>query len=300
MSLQAIEAGNKIISTISNKGGVGKTLFSIELANNLGKIGKKVLLIDTDINTGDIAIKLGIRSVRTLLDFFEKQVNDLDSLVRFEYHFRLIPGAGGNFKFANINYAQKMRFIRAFRRIAHNYDFTILDLGAGIDRTTLDFALIADYPIIITTPEDVQSGYGCAKAAAERLANLNGKMKNLHPGSAHSDEFSPYFVFNKSEKSIAQGIYNGIRRAVEVTQSQYDIAIKPEYLGSVSRDYRLVKRTYIAQHRPISEVYPNSEMGREYCHIAQHFINDEYREKADNNRRFNWLFKLFSENEEPN
>ncbi len=52
----------KIISTISNKGGVGKTVFAIELANYLGRGGRKVLLIDTDLNTGDISIKLGLRT----------------------------------------------------------------------------------------------------------------------------------------------------------------------------------------------------------------------------------------------
>ena len=61
----------KIISIISNKGGVGKTLFAIEVANILGTMGNDVLLIDTDINTGDISIKLDLRVKRTLLDFFE-------------------------------------------------------------------------------------------------------------------------------------------------------------------------------------------------------------------------------------
>jgi len=300
LSHLAVEPVSKIISTISNKGGVGKTLFSIEMANILGKMGKKVLLIDTDINTGDIAVKLGIRSPKTLLDFFEKQVNELESLVRPEYHFNLIPGAGGNFKFANINYAQKMRFIRAFKKIAQKYDYTILDLGAGIDRTTLDFALIADYPIIITTPEDIQSGYGCAKAAAERLIGLNGRLKVLDPDGNRVEEFAPYFVFNKSDKNIAHGIYNGIRRAVEVTRSKYNIGIKPEYLGSVSIDYRLVKRTYVSQHKPISEMYPNSDLGREYRQIAEHFINALYQPQPVKERRLNWLFRIFKDNEELN
>ncbi|NQU29011.1 MAG: AAA family ATPase [Candidatus Marinimicrobia bacterium] len=71
----------KIISIISNKGGVGKTLFAIEVANFLGLMGKEVLLIDTDINTGDVSIKLDLRTGKTLLDFFEKNESYLDNLI---------------------------------------------------------------------------------------------------------------------------------------------------------------------------------------------------------------------------
>ena len=40
-----------------------------------------------------------------------------------------------------------MKFIKAFKKISKEYDYTILALGAGIERTTLDFGLSANYPI---------------------------------------------------------------------------------------------------------------------------------------------------------
>ncbi len=259
----------KIISIISNKGGVGKTLFSIETANILGKLGNDVLLIDTDINTGDISVKLDLRPHQTLLDFFEKNEDDLENLIISQPNIDLIPGSGGNFKFANLNYFQKMKFIRAFKTISKEYDYTILDLGAGIERTTLDFGLTADISIIITTPEDIQSGYGCAKAAAVRLQELDERLKNKDPEFEVRDRFEPYFVFNKSSDQMAENIYNGIKRATDITRDRDGVFIYPRLLGAIPEDYRLASKSYMRQHTPISELYPNSRIGIAYREIAK-------------------------------
>jgi len=216
-----------IISSISNKGGVGKTIFSIEMANLLGKMGKKVLLIDTDMNTGDISIKLALKNNFTLLDFFEKKEKNLNRIVKRFNNSDLIPGEGGNFKFANINYAQKVKFIKAFKEISRHYDYTILDLCAGIERVTLDFALTADYMAIITTPEDIQTAYGCAKAAAERMSELENRLSDRGMSNQKTKHLSPFFVFNKSEKERAYNIFTGVRKAAALTQSQNEIEIKP-------------------------------------------------------------------------
>ncbi len=265
----------KIISTISNKGGVGKTISSIEMANLLGKARKKVLLIDTDLNTGDISIKLKLRNDLTLLDFFEKKEKSLTGLIKRIHHFDLIPGAGGNFKFANINYVQKLKFIRAFKEVSQNYDYTILDLGAGIDRVTLDFALSADYTTIVTTPEDIQTGYGCAKAVAERLNENEIRLSEKSRDHVRIHQFAPFFIFNKSKQNVANSIFSGVRRAAEVTRSNDGVQIKPRFLGNVPADYKLVGRSYSEYHTPISEAYPTSEMAKCYKEIAEFFLGLE-------------------------
>ncbi|KAA3617600.1 MAG: MinD/ParA family protein [Calditrichaeota bacterium] len=275
----------KIISTISNKGGVGKTISSIEIANILGKARKKVLLIDTDMNTGDISIKLKLRNEVTLLEFFEKKETDLSNLIKHIHNFDLIPGAGGNFKFANINYLQKLKFIKAFKEISENYDYTILDLGAGIDRVTLDFALTADYTTIVTTPEDIQTGYGCAKAAAERLNENEKRLSSKNRDYIRVHQFSPFFIFNKAKKNQASNIFSGVRRAAEVSKSKDDIRLKPRFLGSVPPDYKLVGRSYSEYHTPISEAYPTSEMAKSYKEIAHFFLS------LDNNNGFHHIHK---------
>jgi Mrp family chromosome partitioning ATPase len=150
-SLQRKE-GAFSISIISNKGGVGKTHLSINLAYALADTGAKALLIDADLGNPDISNKLGIFPQYHLLDFLEKDHKMQDLIFSTKFHFDLIGGTFGEFKLANLNHAQKMKFIKHFKKISKEYDFVVFDLGAGISRTVLDFALAANRIVIITTP----------------------------------------------------------------------------------------------------------------------------------------------------
>ena len=55
------------------------------------------------------------------------------------------------------------------------YDIVLLDLGAGISRDVIDFSLLADESVIITTPKDFISGYAAGKAAFSRFIEIQSK-----------------------------------------------------------------------------------------------------------------------------
>ena len=56
----------RMIVVASGKGGVGKTWFSISLAQALARRGRRVLLADADLGLANIDVQLGIQPERDL------------------------------------------------------------------------------------------------------------------------------------------------------------------------------------------------------------------------------------------
>lgn len=144
-----------LISVASGKGGVGKSVVSANLAVALAKTGRSVLLADLDVGGADAHILFGqLNPPLTLTDFLSKRVNRLDEValpVTSHPNLRLIAGTGETLATANMAYARKKRLMNHFQRL--DADVVVIDIGAGTSYHALDFFLMADVHLAVTTPE---------------------------------------------------------------------------------------------------------------------------------------------------
>ena len=134
----------RIIPVASGKGGVGKSLFSVNLAIALAEAGNRVLLADLDLGASNAHTVLGLRAVpKGIGCFFSDSDASIDNLILdTEYsNLRFLPGEGEMPGLANIRTSQKNRLIRQLRK--QEADYLILDLGAGTSMTTVDFFLLS-------------------------------------------------------------------------------------------------------------------------------------------------------------
>jgi flagellar biosynthesis protein FlhG len=265
------------ISVISNKGGVGKTHLSINMAYCLAKKGAKVLLIDADLGNADVSNKLGIFPKCHLMDFMENRKKMDELLFRTAYGFDLIASSYGEFKLANLYYAQKVKFINHFRKISQRYEFAIFDLGAGISRMVMDFALAADHTIIVTTPQDFISGYACTKAGFSRFKEIEDRLEEKLSIYEPQLIFSPMIVINQVS-NLRQGfkLFATLTKAAneKINSREGKFRIKVEYLGAIPYE-RVAVRNAELKKKPLLAAAPRVKAARSIQHMSTRFFRPE-------------------------
>lgn len=160
-----------IISVGGAKGGIGKSIFVANLGVYLSSKGFRTVVIDLDLGGANLHLYLGNRALLTksVNDFLKRKVATLQEImIESSYGPMLIGGDSSELGSSNIEFTKKLRLIKAVRNI--EADYIIIDLGGDTSFNTIDFLLLADYAIVLTTPESASyiGSYHFIKAALYR------------------------------------------------------------------------------------------------------------------------------------
>jgi len=167
-AMKKSRAGN-IISISSGKGGVGKTWCAISLCHSLARDGAKVLLFDGDLGLANIDVQLGLMPRHDLSSVFSGQRSLQGAITQFEEGgFDIIAGQSGSTALAAISARRLAELCEHLHELADAYDFVVMDLGAGIDRTVQTLMSGADRNIVLTTeePTSLTDAYATIKLMA--------------------------------------------------------------------------------------------------------------------------------------
>jgi flagellar biosynthesis protein FlhG len=144
---------NNILAIVGPKGGVGKTTISANLAIALSKMGKTVTAVDLDFGAANLHTIFGLKEPKyTLNDFILNKVKKLSNIVLDTSLSNLRIACGGDIPgIANLHYQKKLKLIRNLSDLES--DLVLLDLAAGSSTNVVDFLIIAQNGLLITTPE---------------------------------------------------------------------------------------------------------------------------------------------------
>jgi flagellar biosynthesis protein FlhG len=170
--------GPIIIPVASGKGGVGKTLISVNLAYALANLGKKVTLLDLDFGGANIHTCMGYSVAPDGIGNFLNQRNSKLQdyiLSTGNRNLSFISGDAEMVGIANITAAQKKKLISQIFHL--DADYVILDLGAGSSYNTVDFFILSTCGILVVMPEltSILNAYSLLKTAVFRRLFLEFK-----------------------------------------------------------------------------------------------------------------------------
>lgn len=163
---------SRIISVGGGKGGVGKSIVSLNLAATMAQLGKRVVLADMDLGAANQHLLLGItRPKAGLQALLDKTADDPDEVLTPTAlkNLYLLAGTSAVLGAANIGRSQKQRLVRKLRSL--RADVVIVDVGAGVGYNTLDFFDLGSQKILVTTPQvtAIHDAYSFLKGAILRV-----------------------------------------------------------------------------------------------------------------------------------
>lgn len=167
----------KIFAIANQKGGVGKTTTSVNLAAALAKLSQRVLLIDLDPQ-GNATMGSGIdkrAATRTVYQVLIGLADIRESRVRAEAGgFDVLPAnrelAGAEIELVDFD-ERETRLKEAIAAVNDEYDFVLIDAPPALSLLTLN-GLCAAHGVIIPMQ--------CEYYALEGLSDLVATIKKVH------------------------------------------------------------------------------------------------------------------------
>ncbi len=231
--------GKNIMAVAAGKGGVGKTWFAITLTHALARRGQHALLFDGDLGLANVDIQLGLMPKHDLGSVVAGRLTLNQAMMHYDAGgFDVVAGRSGSGSLANIPLSRLQTLTEDLRITADGYDKTVLDLGAGVEKSIRSLAKCAGTILVITTdePTALTDAYAFIKISAVEAAGVD------------------ILIVVNAANSTREGerTYNTLLKAC-----QGFLKISPPLAGVIRRDTRV--REAIRNQTPILTRHPNAE-----------------------------------------
>jgi chromosome partitioning protein len=171
----------KVLAIANQKGGVGKTTTSVNLAASLKFTRKNVLLIDLDPQ-GNATMGSGVdkSSLETSIYDVLMQYAEFDEVVqRSESGYDLLP-ANGDLVAAEVELInednRERRLRQIIEQVRHRYDYIVIDCPPSLNMLTINAMVAADGVVI-----PMQCEYYALEGLSALMDTINAIRDSLNP-----------------------------------------------------------------------------------------------------------------------
>lgn len=238
----------KIIAVSSGKGGVGKTSVSANMAISMARQGKEVMLLDADLGLANIDVLLGLNTEYDLSHVMKGERTLEEIIVRGPSNIKVIPASTGISEMANLTQAQQMGLINAFSDLSFAVDTMIIDTGAGISNSVINFCGASQDVIVVVhdEPASITDAYAFIKVMSRKY------------------NVSRFHILANMTHSAREGRELFVKLS-KATDRFLDVVLN--FIGAVPYDEKL--RKSIQYQKSVIEAFPNSPSALAFKRITK-------------------------------
>lgn len=143
----------KIITVTSAKGGVGKTIFLLNLAGIFSRMKQKVLIVDCDLVGGAVALDLNLNPIKNIFhisdDIFNNRYqNYTDYLTPYQDNIDIVASCKDPKQALKIDMNYIMMFLK---QVKNEYDIILVDTTHGFTKENINILDKSDIILYMMT-----------------------------------------------------------------------------------------------------------------------------------------------------
>jgi len=246
----------RVITITSGKGGVGKTSISVNLAIQLQKMGNRVVILDADFGLANIEVMLGIRPKYNLADLIFKGKSIQEIITPGPLGVGFISGGSGIQELISLSKDQIQIMLQKLCELDEIADVIIVDTGAGINESVLEFVAASSEVFLVVTPEPTS------------ITDAYALLKTLDKRIDFQKQDTLIRMISNRVDGITQG--NNLYHKLNTVVHEF-LSLKLEYLGAIPQDNNLSKA--ILEQSPVTIAYPNSYSSQAIFDLAAQLNN---------------------------
>lgn len=248
----------RVLTITSGKGGVGKSNVAVNLAVCLQRMGKRVIIFDADFGLANVEVMFGAVPKYNLRDliYHGKRIQDIITEGPMEIGF--ISGGSGISGVNNLSRDQIAFLIRSMKELDDLADVVLIDTGAGIPDSVLEFVVASPEILMVITsePSSLTDSYSLLKAL-HRNPNFDRERAGIKViANKVTGKEDGYQVFEKLDGVVRQFLHG-----------------KMEYLGMVPQDAAMERA--VRQQSPVTILYPQAKSAKAFDQLAECLVSGQ-------------------------